>query len=263
MKLSDLAVRRPVTIAMIFLVIILLGIVSMNKLNLDLFPELELPMAIAITSYENVGPEEIEKLVTRPLEGTLGTVSGVKNIKSYSQQGSSMVMLEFAWGTDMNYATNQMREKIDIISSFMPTDANKTMILKLDPNMMPVIVIGFSGGDYDLVALDKLATDVIQPRLERVAGVASVTVSGGVKREIRISVIPQRLQAYGLSLEQIIGQLRMENRDTSVGAIEEGLKEQMVRVVGEFSSVQEIEDLQIPLASGGYVRLAEIARVED
>jgi HAE1 family hydrophobic/amphiphilic exporter-1 len=262
MKLSDLAVRRPITIAMIFLMIILLGLVSMNKLNLDLFPELELPLALAMTSYENVGPEEIEKLVTRPLEGALGAVNGIKSINSISRQGSSLVILEFSWGTDMNFAINQMREKIDFTSSFLPADADKTMILKLDPNMMPIMVMGFSG-DYDLDTLDKLATDVIQPRLERVEGVASVTVSGGVKREIRISAVPQRLQAYGISLDQVIGQLRMENRDASVGTIEEGLKEQMVRVVGEFSSVQEIEDLQIPLTSGGYVRLAEIARVED
>ncbi|MDD2433549.1 MAG: efflux RND transporter permease subunit, partial [Clostridia bacterium] len=262
MKLSDFAVRRPVTIAMIFLLIVLLGLVSMNKLNLDLFPELDLPLALAITSYENVGPEEMEELVTRPLESALGTVNGIKSINSISRQGSSLVVLEFSWGTDMNFAINQMREKIDLISSFLPADADKTMILKLDPNMMPIIVIGFSG-DYDLVDLDKLATDVIQPRLERVEGVASVTVSGGVKREIRISAVPQRLQAYGLSLEQIIAQLRMENRDVSAGAIEEGLKEQIVRVVGAFESVQEIEDLQIPLSSGGYVRRAEIARVED
>ncbi|MDD2433371.1 MAG: efflux RND transporter permease subunit [Clostridia bacterium] len=262
MKLSDFAVRRPVTIAMIFLLIVLLGLVSMDKLNLDLFPELDLPLALAITSYENVGPEEMEELITRPLESALGTVNGIKSINSISRQGSSLVVLEFSWGTDMNFAINQMREKIDLISSFLPADADKTMILKLDPNMMPIIVIGFSG-DYDLVDLDKLATDVIQPRLERVEGVASVTVSGGVKREIRISVVPQRLQAYGLSLDQIIGQLRLENRDVSAGAIEEGFKEQMVRVVGEFESVQEIEDLQIPLPSGGYVRLAEIARVED
>ncbi|HHY05989.1 MAG TPA: efflux RND transporter permease subunit, partial [Clostridia bacterium] len=198
MKLSDFAVRRPVTIAMIFLLIVLLGLVSMNKLNLDLFPELDLPLALAITSYENVGPEEMEELVTRPLESALGTVNGIKSINSISRQGSSLVVLEFSWGTDMNFAINQMREKIDLISSFLPADADKTMILKLDPNMMPIIVIGFSG-DYDLVDLDKLATDVIQPRLERVEGVASVTVSGGVKREIRISAVPQRLQAYGLS----------------------------------------------------------------
>ena len=111
MKLSRFAVKRPITVIMLFLFIVILGMVSMQKLNLDLFPELELPLALAMTGYENVGPEEIEELVTRPLENVLGTVGGIKNISSVSQRGSSMVLLEFSWGTDMNYALNQMREK--------------------------------------------------------------------------------------------------------------------------------------------------------
>lgn len=262
MKLSDLAVRRPVTIAMIFLVIILLGSVSMAKLNMDLLPELNLPMAIAMTSYEGVGPEEIENLVTRPIEGALGTVNGIKNINSTSSQGSSSIFIEFAWGTDMNFAVSQMREKIDFIAPMLPEGVEKPMLFKLDPNMMPIMVLGF-GGNLDLVTLDKLANDVIKPQLERVDGVANVSVTGGVKREIRISAIPQRLQTYGLSLDSIVSYLRMENRNMSAGTVEEGLKEHMVRVTGEFSSIQEIEDLQMPLASGGYIRLSEIAQVED
>lgn len=262
MKLSRFAVKRPITVIMLFLFIVILGMVSMQKLNLDLFPELELPMALAMTSYENVGPEEIEELVTRPLENVLGTVGGIKNISSVSQRGSSMVLLEFSWGTDMNYALNQMREKIDLVSGFLPSGVDKTMILKLDPNMMPIMVLGLSG-EKQLVELDKLANDVLKPRLERVEGVASVTISGGVKREVLISVAPQRLLAYGLSLEQIVGQLAMENRDLSAGVVEEGSREQMVRVIGEFKSIEEIENVFLPLPTGGRIRLAEIAKVED
>ncbi|MDD4047313.1 MAG: efflux RND transporter permease subunit [Clostridia bacterium] len=262
MKLSNLAVRRPVTIAMIFLVVILLGVVSVSKLNLDLLPELDLPMALAMTSYDNVSPEEMEELVTRPIESALGTVSGIKNINSTSSEGSSIVFVEFSWGTDMNFAVTQMREKIDFATLFLPQNVGKTTLLKLDPNMMPIMVIGF-GGNYDLNTLNNLANDVIKPHLERIEGVASVDVMGGIEREIRISAIPQRLQAYGLSLNSIISYLGMENRNTSVGAVEEGLKKQVIRVTGEFNSIQEIEDLQIPLASGGYIRLADIATVED
>lgn len=262
MKLPDLAVKRPVAIIMVFLVVLLLGAVSMSKLKMDLFPELDLPMAIALTSYEGVGPEEIENLVTRPIEGALGTVNGIKNISSVSSKGSSLVYVEFAWGTDMNFAVTQMREKIDFVKAMLPQDVEKTMLFKLDPNMMPIMVMGF-GGNLDLVTLDKLANDVIKPRLERIEGVASVTVTGGVKREICISAIPQRLQAYGLSLDSIVAYLRMENRNTAAGTIEEGLKEHVVRVTGEFKSISEIEDLRLPLTSGGYVRLGEIARVED
>ncbi len=262
MKISDTSVHRPVAIIMVILMILLLGTVSLSKLNLALIPELNLPMAISLTTYGGAGPEEIENLITKPIEGALGSVNGIKNINSISSMGSSMVYVEFIWGTDMNFAMNQMREKIDLIMGYMPDGVERPMLLKLDPNMMPVMVLGF-GGDMGLSELNTLANDVIKPRLERLAGVASVDIYGGVKREIRISAIPQRLQAYGLSLDTIVSYLAMENRNTSAGKIEEGLREHIVRVTGEFSNTEEIENLQIPLASGGYIRLAEIANVED
>lgn len=262
MKLSHTSVKRPVAIIMVFLIVILLGTVSVSKLKMDLLPELNLPMALAMTTYDGVGPEEIENLITRPIENIVGTVSGIKTINSTSRQGSSIVFVEFNWGTDMNFAINQMREKIELISAALPDDASKTTLFKLDPNMMPVMVLGF-GGDVDLVTLDKLANDVVKPRLERVEGVASVSVQGGLQREIRISAAPQRLQAYGLALSDLVSYLRMENRSVSAGTVEEGLKEHRIRVIGEFKSVKEIEDIQIPLKTGGYVRLGELAQIED
>lgn len=257
-----MAVKRPVTIAMIVLMVILLGTVSMGRLNMDLLPELNLPMVLTITDYEGVGPQEIENLLTRPLEGAIGTVNGIKNIRASSQHGRSVVFAEFAWGTDMSFAVNQVREKIDFIAPMLPKDAKKTLIFKLDPNQMPIMYLGL-GGNADLATLDKIARDIIKPRLERVNGVASVGSEGGVAREIRISAVPQRLQAYGLTLDRIVSYLMMENRNTSAGKVEEGLKEHTVRVSGEFSSVQEIEGLQIPLPSGGYARLGDLAKVED
>lgn len=262
MKLSDLSVRRPVAIIMVFMIVVLLGTVSIGKLKMDLLPELNLPMALAFTEYSGVGPEEMENLVTRPLESVLGTVNGIKNINSTSQQGNSIVFVEFTWGTDMNFAINQMREKIDLLADSLPEGSGKPILFKLDPNLMPVMVLGF-GGEMDLVTLNKLAEDVVAPRLERVNGVASVSIEGGVKREIRISAVPQRLQAYGVTLDSIVSYLRMENRNTSAGTVEEGLKEHIVRVIGEFKDVQEIENMQIPLASGGYLRLGDVAKVED
>jgi len=262
MNFSEISVKRPVAITMVFLIILLLGAVSLQRLNLDLLPEMNLPMALAMTEYSGAGPEEIENLITRPLEGALGTVNGVKNINSVSSRGQSVIMVEFAWGTDMNFALNQMREKIDLLTNVLPDGAQKPMLLKLDPNMMPIMVLGV-GGDMDLATLGTLAEEVIQPNLERINGVASVSVEGGVTREIRISAIPQRLQAYGLTLDSIVNQLRMENRNTSAGTVEEGLKEHTVRVIGEFSNLQEIENLQLALPTGGYIRLADIAKIED
>jgi len=262
MKLSEVSVKRPVAIIMLMLAVLLLGAVSLQKLNMDLLPEMNLPMALAMTEYQGAGPEEIENLVTRPLEGVIGTVNGVKNINSTSSQGQSIVFVEFAWGTDMNFAVNQMRAKIDMIVNALPHGSKKPMLFKLDPNMMPVMAIEV-GGNVDLATLDTLAEEVIQPNLERVNGVASVSVEGGVKREIRISVVPQRLQAYGLTLDKIVNYLRLENRNTSAGTVEEGLKEHTVRVVGEFKSIQEIENLQIALPTGGFIRLADLAQIED
>lgn len=262
MKISDLSVRRPVAIMMVFLVVLLLGAVSWSKLKMDLLPELNLPMAVAMTTYDGVGPEEIESQITRPIEEALGTVNGIEHISSTSSKGSSIVFVEFAWGTDMNFAMSQMREKLDLIQAYLPQEAEKPMLLKINMDMMPVMVLGVSGAS-DLENLDQLGNEVIKPRLERIDGVASVEVTGGVEREIRISAVPQRLQAYGLSLDSIVSYLRMENRNTGAGTIEEGLKEHVVRVTGEFKSIQEIEDLLIPLATGGKVRLGEIAQVED
>ncbi len=262
MKIANISVKRPVAVIMVFLVILLLGFVSLMDLNMDLFPEMDLPMAIALTQYSGVGPEEVENLVTRPIEGAMGTVSGVQEIYSSTSRGQSMVYVEFAWGTDMNFAVSQMREKIDLASSYFPDDVSKTTLFKLDPNMMPVQVLGLSG-DMDMATLDRLANDVVKPQLERIEGVAQVDVMGGVEKEIRISVAPQKLLAYGLSMDSIVSYLRMENRNTSVGTLEEGGREHTVRVTGEFKDVQEIENLQVPLSAGGYARLGDIARVED
>lgn len=262
MNFSEISVKRPVAITMVILIVLLLGAVSLQKLNMDLLPEMNLPMALAMTSYTGAGPEEIENLVTRPLEGVIGTVNGVKNINSTSSQGQSMVMVEFAWGTDMNFAINQMREKVDMLTNMLPDGSEKPLLLKLDPNLMPVMAIGV-GGKMDLTTLDTLAEEVIQPNLERINGVASVSVEGGIKREIKISAIPQRLQAYGLTLDTIVNQLRLDNRNTSAGTVEEGLKQHTVRVIGEFDTLQQIENLQIALPTGGYIRLIDVATVED
>lgn len=262
MNFAGFSVKRPVAVIMAIMAVLLLGWVSLQSLNMDLLPELNLPMALAMTEYQGAGPEEIENMITRPLEGVIGTVNGVKNISSQSSRGMSMILVEFAWGTDMSFAINQMREKIDLLTNALPESSQKPMLLKLDPNMMPIMVIGM-GGDIDLATLDTLAEEVIQPALEKVNGVASASVEGGLKREIRISAAPQRLQAYGLTLDSLVSFLRMENRNVSAGSVEEGLKEHTVRVMGEFRSLQEIEDLQITLPQGGMLRLADLAVIED
>ena len=261
MKIFDFSVNRPVAVTMIILIAILLGAVSFGRLGLDLFPEMELPMLVVSTTYSGAGPEEIEEQVTRVLEGAIGTVSGVKNITSYSMRDSSMILAEFAWGTDLNYAVNQMRDRLDLYGMMLPGDADKPTIIKMDPSSMPIMQIAVSG-DASLEELSLYVTDNLQPLLERIDGVASVTLSGNVEEEIRITADPQKLTAYGVSLSQITGMLYQENANVSAGSVEEGMKEHAVRVTGEFTDVSDIENLQITSAYGGTIPLSSLASIE-
>lgn len=261
MKLFEFAVKRPVAVTMIFMVVLLLGSVSLSKLGLDLFPELDLPMLVVQTTYTGAGPSEVESQITRPLEGAVGTVNGIKNISSYSSRGSSLIIAEFAWGSDLNYATNQIRDRIDIYSAMLPGDATKPMIIKMDPTMMPIIQILLSG-DVELTELTKVAEDTVVPGLERVNGVASVSMDGGVVEEVRITASPQRLLAYGITFDQIINTVMMENRNVTGGTVEEALREHTIRITGEFAGIEDIQNLQIIGAGGAMVRLGDLASVE-
>lgn len=262
MKIWDFAIRRPIFTVMVILVVLVLGAVSLLRLTIDLFPEMKLPMAAVVTTYSGAGPQEVETLVTRPLEEVMGTVNNVKEIKSESSEGVSVLIVDFNWGTDMDLATLQMREKIDIAQRYLPDDADKPAVFKMDPAMMPIIALSVSGG-RNLRELRGLAEDVVKGRLERLDGVASVGVAGGYQREINVLVDPARLQAYGVSLAQLTQALQVENMNLPGGRVEEAGKELLIRTTGEFHEVSEIEEVLVPLPQGGAVKVKDLARVED
>lgn len=262
MKLANLSVSRPVTILMVVMVILLLGVVSLSKLSIDLMPELNFPMAVVVTSYEGAGPEEVEQIVTRAIEGQIGTINGVKNINSESSSGQSILIVEFGWGSDMDQKIFDMREKVDFIKPFLPDGVGEPMIIKMDIGMMPIMQLGISG-DNDLAVLKQIIEDKIQPRLERIDGVASVGLSGQKTREIHVEINPQRLEAYNLSITDISNTIRGENSNSSGGHVEQGSKDYLVRVKGEFSSLQELGNVLIPLKTGGTVKLSELAEIKD
>lgn len=165
------SVKKPVTITMIVLIIILLGVVSLSKLQIDLMPSIELPYAMVQTTYEGAGPEEIEKLITKPLEQVVVTIENIDTISSISNEGSSILLLQFKFNTDMDNATLQMREKIDMIKGYLPEGTSSPIVAKLDPNSFPIMQLAVSGKG-DIYTTQKIAEDVIQPRIERIEGTA-------------------------------------------------------------------------------------------
>lgn len=262
MNLPSFSIKRPVTTLMIFLLVLVLGVVSITRLNIDLMPEMTFPVASVMTSYEGVGPQEIENLVTKPLEGVLGTVANIEGITTLSSSGSSIAILEFNWGTDMDFALLDVREKIDMIKGYFPEGVESPLVFKFDSSMMPIISLTVSG-DSDLVTLKKVADEEIKPALERLSGIASVDVSGGLVSLIKVEVDPIKLHAYGLTLQNITQILQAENLNLPGGTVQSGNLELMVRTTGEFERIEQIENLNITSARGAMVKLKEVASVSQ
>lgn len=261
MILSEFSVRRPVTIVMMILIILLLGGISFVNLNVDLFPEMDLPIAVVVANYGGAAPEEIEELITKPLEAQMSTVHNIDGIQSISSRGISIIIVMFNYGTDMDNATLEMREKVDIAQMMFPDEADKPMVMKMDPNMMPVLALGF-GGDMPANELKAVVENEVQNRLERIDGVASADVMGGIEQEVKVTLDPHVLQAHGLSIDSIVNTLRSENRNLSAGDVEAGSKEYLVRVLGEFEAVEQVGDVTVTTPLGQRLRLSEIAQVE-
>lgn len=261
MKVSKIAINRPVTTVMLMFIIIVVGIVSYLKLPLDLFPQMNIPYAIVRTTYEGAGPSEIESLVTKPLEQVLGTVSNIKEVSSMSSNEQSIVVLEFVDGTDMDLAALDVREKIDLIKSALPSGTSAPMVMKIDPNAMAIMEVGLTG-DVDLVEMKRIIDDGILNRIERIKGVASVSVSGAKEKEIKITMLPEKMAGYGISTAQIAQILRMENLNLPVGQANYGEQSLLVRTVGEFSNIEDIRNLPIQTASGT-VSLKDMAVITE
>ena len=261
MNLSSLAVKRPVMITMIVLVIVLLGAISLNRLPIDLFPEIELPIAVVFTSYTEAGPQEVENLVTKPIEGAISAAGNVDTVNSITSQGNSIIIAQFNTGTDMDFAALEMREKIDMVKGFLPDDASEPMVLKIDPNIMPIMQISIST-DGDLAELQSLAEDTFSQRFERLEGVASVSVGGSFVKEIEIAVEQDSLSSYGLSINQLAQVIGAGNINLSGGSVDKGTQKLSVRVVGEFGTIDEIKDMPITLATGGVIKLSDVAAVK-
>ncbi|MEJ6949536.1 efflux RND transporter permease subunit [Natronospora cellulosivora (SeqCode)] len=261
MKLSEIAIKRPVTTIMMVLLILILGIISFTNVSLDLLPDITFPMVAVMTDYDGVGPEEIETMVTRPLEGAVSTVTNVNSVSSSSQAGRSRIMVSFNWGTDMDIASMNIRERVDMVKGFLPDDAGEPLIVTFDPSMMPIMQIGVTS-DLNLADLKSLMEDNFISRLERLDGVAQVDLIGGLEREIVISLDQSKMNNYQIDYSTVVNQLIMENINLSGGNLSRGSTDYLIRIMGKFSSVDEIGKVLIP-SPAGMISLDEIAEVTD
>lgn len=259
MNIAALSVKRPVTTIMIVLIVILLGVVSFTKIPIDLYPNIEIPVAIINTSYPNVGPEEIETLVTRPIEEAVGTVSNIDTIQSITREGSSIVIIQFKFGTNMDFAALDIREKVDLVKGYLPDGASDPMVLQIDINAQAIIQMTLSGAD--IATLQQYAEDVVKPSIERVEGVASVSISGGYQNYVSVTLDTEKLNGYGLTVDQLAGILAAENINLPAGTVNQGDKALLLRTVGEFETLEEIQNTLITTATGASIHLSDIADV--
>ncbi len=262
MSVPRTAINRPVTMFMISGVIVLLGAISLLKLPVDLMPDVSYPSLTIRVSYTGVGPLEMEESVTRPLEQAVSAVGGLEQINSTSSEGSSNVRLNFAWGTNLNAAADDVRTRIDRIRGRLPEDADAPVIFKFDSNAQPIIWLGVEG-DYDPVTLREIAQNELSPRIERVAGVAAVDVSGGLRRQIRVDLSKEKITALDLSVDRVTNILATENQNIPIGEIDDGDMTYLLRSQGQYSSIDEIRDLVVLTKNGVPVYLKDIANVYD
>lgn len=262
MKLSDISVNRSVTSIMLFIGIIVLGFVSLNKTPLDLFPEIDFPVVVIITDYAGAGPKEVESTVTRLIEESLAGINNVEEITSTSKEGTSMVRVKFAWGTDMIGAVSDLRERLDIIKKFFPDDVDTPIVLKFDVSLMPIMQLSISG-DKSPAFLREYAQNDLKNAVEKIDGVASANVEGGAQYEVKVDLIKNRLEAYGLSADRIIQTLRIENMNISGGEVFSNIKKYTLRTKGEFNSLYDIRNVIVAVKNNTPVYLKDVARVYE
>ncbi len=240
MSLASFSVKRPVTITMIYLSIILLGVISWFRLPQEFFPPITYPQLSVITNYSNAAPEEIETLITKLIEETVGTVKNARRVVSVSREGISIVTVEFNWGTDMNFAALGMREKIDLIKERLPRDAEEPLVTKYNPFALPILTLSVSG-ERSLNELYEVSRRYINDRIEKIDGVASCSISGGIEREIQVDVSGGALQGSGISLLEVVNAVRESNLNYPAGTTKEEFFEWLIRTIGEFTAVSEIK----------------------
>jgi HAE1 family hydrophobic/amphiphilic exporter-1 len=263
MFLSDLSIKRPVLATMMMLALVVLGLFSYRRLSIDLWPDVEFPFVIVQTSYPGASPEAVERDVTKKIEESVNTVEGVKKIQSTSTEGFSTIFVEFKLGTPIQSAQADVRAKIDALRAELPRDIDAPVIGRFDPAEQPILTLSVRGEGWALRELTRLADEVVSRRIQNVSGVGNVSVVGGLKREIHVLLLPDRLEALGISPDVVVASLERETGDVPAGRVEREAAENLVRVAGRIRSPQDFAQLVIATRHGTAVRLGQVARIED
>ncbi len=267
MTIAERCVNKPVTTLLTFIIMVALGIFCTFDMPVDMYPDMTLPYMIVYTKYENAGPEEVEQSVTRTLESSLSGLSGLKKLQSQSNSGMSLVIMELDYGTNMDAAANEVRDKIDLVRSYLPENSETPLTIKMDPAMIPIMRLGLQGS-LTPEELRSIAEDVIQPRLEQLDGVASANVIGGREKSINVSIPRDRLEAYGLSISTVAQMIGAQNIQSSGGVITNGETNYSIKTNGKYQTLEDLKNTVVtykPSGKGGLVsvKLRDIADVYE
>jgi HAE1 family hydrophobic/amphiphilic exporter-1 len=265
MNLPAFGVKRPITNLMIFSAIIIIALYSLSRLGIDMMPEIEPPVISVISTYPGASPEDVEIKVTEPLENQLATTPGIEKITSRSREGISVLTLKFLWGANLDEASNDIRDRIELAKRYLPDIPNEMdtpFIFKFNTAMMPILFVGVTADQsypelYDLI--DKKVGDA----LRQLPGVGTVQLQGGLKRQINVWIDRARLQGYGLSILDIVSVLKAQNVTQPAGDLKFGLSDYLVRVPGEFSDPAELNSVIVGSHEGRLIYLKDVARMED
>jgi multidrug efflux pump subunit AcrB len=264
-NLPEFATRRRVTVGMLTVTLVLFGVIGLAGLKVNLLPDLSYPTLTVRTDYEGAAPLEIENLISQPIEEAVGVVKNVRKVHSVSRTGESDVVLEFAWGTDMDMASLEVRDKLDTVQ--LPLEAKKPLLLRFNPSTDPILRVGLSmqagreAGDVQLKQLRRFADEDLKKHLDPVAGVAAVKVGGGLEDEIDVLIDQHKLARLGIDINDVNTRLKNENVNASGGRIDEGSQRFLVRTVNQFKTLDEMRDLIVKVDGTVPVRLKDIADV--
>lgn len=262
MSLYEGAVKKPIMTSLCFVAIAILGVFSLQKLPIDLYPDIESNVIMVMTAYPGASAADIETNLTRPLENTLNAVSNLKHITSQSKENISLITLEFEYGYDIDVLTNDVRDKLDMVKSSLPDEAETPIIFKFDADMIPIVLLSVQA-EESMPALYKILDDNVANPLARISGVGTVSIAGAPEREIQIYVDPERLEAYHLTVEGISSVIAAENRNIPGGTFDIGSDTYALRVQGEFTDARQMNDIVVGTFNGRTIYLRDVATVHD